>query len=385
MRNNKTPRIAFFRGVDFTKPIGASDWRIALYLPEFGFDVWVMGRGKFIPINKPGVHLVSINSNRIPFLSTFLMGLEYALQAIQSDIDIIVCNPSIFFSAVLLKILRPRIKIILDIRSIPVEVSGLYMLFHKFNYDLIFASHKYDAVSIITNGMLKDLDQQYQFADRVPTAVWESGFDDDVFFPSIIAPGIGPFVGMDNNFLIMFHGSLSSNRGLIEVVRSMKALKDQGVEDVRLALIGNGQAKTDLIELAKSLMVEDFIVFLPTVPYNELPQLVARANIGIDPLPDHPWWRHQSSLKVFEYLAMGKPVLATDLPCHQGISEGVILVPNNSPETIAKAIIEFRNLSAEKKAYLRQTALRDAKKYTWRARAEILSNFIKEKILIDNH
>jgi len=380
--NNKTPRIAFFRGVDFDKPIGASDWRIALYQPEFGFDVWIMGRGRGITINLPGVHLVSFNSYNIPILSTFMMGLNYALQAIKSDIDIVVCNPGIFFSTLLIKILRPSIRVILDIRSIPVEVNGLNKFFNKLNYDFIFASHLYDAISVITIGMLNDLNQQYNFVGRVPTVVWESGFDDGVFKPCTENYGKKLFDDIDTCFIIMFHGSLSHNRGLFEVVHSLKILKDLGINDIRFVLIGTGSAKTDLIKLAEKLGVENFIIQLPTVPYNELPGIVALADIGIDPLPDHPWWRHQSSLKVFEYLAMGKPVLATDLPCHQNISEAVILMPNNSPKTIADAVIDYRSLSLEKKAGLHKAALRDAKKNTWRVRAETLAGFIQKEVLI---
>ena len=78
---------------------------------------------------------------------------------------------------------------------------------------------------------------------------------------------------------------------------------------------------------------------------------------------------------------MGKPVIATDIPCHQGISKSVLLTPDNSPKAIAEAIIRYRNLTATEKIELKDSALLDAQKYTWQAHARTLDRFIREEVL----
>jgi glycosyltransferase involved in cell wall biosynthesis len=146
-------------------------------------------------------------------------------------------------------------------------------------------------------------------------------------------------------------------------------------------LIGEGLAARALEDLARDLDVMDMIEFHKFIPHEDLPAVLARADLGFDLLPDHPWWRNQSALKVQEYLAMGKPVLATDLPCHRNISDAVILLPNNDPSMIADAIEDFRNLPASEHRRLSALALQDSRTRTWRAKAETLSKFIQEQIL----
>jgi glycosyltransferase involved in cell wall biosynthesis len=97
-------------------------------------------------------------------------------------------------------------------------------------------------------------------------------------------------------------------------------------------------------------------------------------------LPDHPWWHYQDPLKVHEYLAMGKPILATDLPCHRNISEAVILVPDNRPSTLAEAIRRIKRLPIQEKTRLSNIARQDAQQHTWRAKAQALARFLHELI-----
>ena len=76
---------------------------------------------------------------------------------------------------------------------------------------------------------------------------------------------------------------------------------------------------------------------------------------------------------------MGIPVLATDLPCHRAISDAVILIPDNQPETIASRIEKLINDQSLNN--LRSVAIEDAKIHTWKTRAETLSAFIMNVVL----
>lgn len=50
------------------------------------------------------------------------------------------------------------------------------------------------------------------------------------------------------------------------------------------------------------------------LPFTEVPDLVARSRIGFIPLPDEPKYRKNIPRKLFEFLAQGLPVVASDLP-----------------------------------------------------------------------
>ena len=373
--------VGFFRGADFSESIGTSDWRIALYMPEYGFKSWVFGKGDYLNSKPPDVHIINYNPSLLPLPASIHMSYQFFQQASGLDLDVIIFNPSLALAGAVIKKTKPSTKIIIDIRSIPVEINNILGFFHKLYFYLSIRYKFYDAVSIISQGMLDDLDSKYKLWGNVPTIVWGSGFDPALFNPLIDGTPIRQEHGWTDKFVVMFHGTLSSSRGLAELLQSLRMLIDLGEEDIYLVFIGQGAARDDLIRLARNLSISNHVRFMPPVPHIDIPSLVAACDIGIDPLPDNPWWRHQSALKVFEYLAMGKPVLATDIPCHHELSDAVLIVPDNSPQSLAQGILDYRKLSAPVKSEISELAKSDASQFTWKARAGILAEFIRTKIL----
>jgi glycosyltransferase involved in cell wall biosynthesis len=87
-----------------------------------------------------------------------------------------------------------------------------------------------------------------------------------------------------------------------------------------------------------------------------------------------------SPLKIFEYMASKRPIIATNLPSLREIlvdGENAILVPPGSPGALAGAI---KRLSGDNAlcAKLAENAYLDvSEKYTWKMRAEKIISFIK--------
>jgi glycosyltransferase involved in cell wall biosynthesis len=311
------------------------------------------------------------------------MMLAYSILAWRQKLrlDVVVCNSDVALAGVLYKVLNPESEIVLDVRTVPVESSNLRGRINELFFDVVMRCKLFDGVSVITQGMLDTLDRRYGLRERVPVAVWESGFDPEVF--STTADGIEARakLGLESEFVLMFHGTLSPTRGLDQAVRCLRVLLDRGVTDVCLVFAGNGEAQPYLSQLARDLAVENQTMFVPPVPHTKIPQLIAAADVGIDPLPDHPWWRDQSALKVYEYLALGKPVIATDIPCHRNISEAVLLTSTNSPADLADEIVSYRLLAKEERERLSLKGQWDVRKHTWRERARTLATFIGNQIL----
>jgi glycosyltransferase involved in cell wall biosynthesis len=377
----QTRKLGFFRGADFAMSVGQTDWRIGLFLPEFGFETWMFGRGRpYSPLQK-GVTLLTFRAFRIPFLRTLQTSMQYASRAIKMDLDIVICNPGLALAGILCKRFSPHTKVILDVRTVPVEPHGLSGLANNLHFATALNSRAFDGVSIISEGMLDMLDERHNIKARVPTVVWASGFDHEIFIPTLDGDKARKALGLGGEFVLMYHGAHARSRGLQESIRCVRILYDSGMQDIKLVLIGHGPAKPQLAQLAAELGVKDQVMFFPPVPHTEIPDFVAATDLGIDALSDRPWWQYQSPLKVYEYLAMGKPVIATEMPCHQDISEAVLLVGDNAPSTLADEIARYRNLSEQDKSRLRDTALQDAQRYTWRGRAEVLAHFLKSEIL----
>jgi len=85
----------------------------------------------------------------------------------------------------------------------------------------------------------------------------------------------------------------------------------------------------------------DRIVLEEQVPHEAVAEKVLRARIGIIPLPDLPKFHHNIPTKLFEYMALGMPVILSDLPPSRPFVQSgnfAISVSPNNPYEYAQAI-----------------------------------------------
>ncbi len=81
--------------------------------------------------------------------------------------------------------------------------------------------------------------------------------------------------------------------------------------------------------------------FQPRMPHPDIPAAVSRAHLGIIPLPDRPKYHSNIPTKLFEFMALGMPVVLSDLPPTRPFvadGEAAIAVPPDDPESYAAAI-----------------------------------------------
>jgi len=101
-------------------------------------------------------------------------------------------------------------------------------------------------------------------------------------------------------------------------------------------------------------------------------------NSGRDPLSRD----FTSPLKLFEYMAAGKPIVASRVPAVQEILEdrrNALLVEPDDPEALAAAICELRN-RPDLARRIARNARRTVEQYTWSGRAEKIDRFIRSKM-----
>lgn len=100
-----------------------------------------------------------------------------------------------------------------------------------------------------------------------------------------------------------------------------------------------------------------------TLPNPEALRLVCNAAVGLVPLRDEPNYRHSQPTKLLEYLALGVPVVATDLPGTRELVDGldaVRIVPPGDAAAMAGAILESLTESARQEASAQAAEIRDA-------------------------
>src|SRR5207302_7984670 len=95
----------------------------------------------------------------------------------------------------------------------------------------------------------------------------------------------------------------------------------------------------ELLELSEVAGAENTIKIVDFRPYSEMPSYLAAADICLLPAHNVPTMRNIVPIKMYEYLAAGKPVIATRLPglaAEFGEGNGVVYV-NGPIEVLSKA------------------------------------------------
>ena len=109
---------------------------------------------------------------------------------------------------------------------------------------------------------------------------------------------------------LIYMGSLDARWGTDLSIRAMPLLRRQ-IPDIRLLIAGRGPAEQELRQLALSMGLGDCVRFEGFVPYPDLPNLLAQADIGVATSRRDSFRQYASPLKIVEYMAAGLPVICS--------------------------------------------------------------------------
>ena len=154
------------------------------------------------------------------------------------------------------------------------------------------------------------------------------------------------------------------------------------VPDLRGLLVGGYPGDPDearLRALARQLGIGDRVTFTGLVPRAEVCRLVRSATVCVVPTVDTPSARYTSPLKLFEYMACGRPVIISDLPPIREVVEDeqtALLVPPGDAGKLADAL---RRVLADEVLAIQMTrrATEIVSKYSWVQRAESLDDLFQ--------
>jgi glycosyltransferase involved in cell wall biosynthesis len=186
-------------------------------------------------------------------------------------------------------------------------------------------------------------------ASREKTDVIRAGIDLDRYDPSkVTGDEIRRQYGIDKeDHVLFFMGWLYHFSGLQEVMQELAKVK-QKYPNLKLFIVGDGDAYEDLKTLREKLHLEDRIIFAGKQPFEKIPQLIAAADICLLPAHDNEIMHDIVPIKMYEYMAMGKPIVATKLygvMTEFGEGNGILYADN--PECVLDNVIEM--ISTEQK------------------------------------
>lgn len=148
---------------------------------------------------------------------------------------------------------------------------------------------------------------------------------------------------LEDSNVIIYIGTLGKGRRMELLIRAFSEVRKHR-DQVKLLIVGEGDGKEDLERSCYELGVDEDVIFTGQVPMSKVPSYIAASDIGVSPVPPFSFYKMSSPIKMFEYMAMGKPVVANEeIPEHKEVleeSRGGILVPN-TPEGFSDAIIQL--------------------------------------------
>lgn len=140
--------------------------------------------------------------------------------------------------------------------------------------------------------------------------------------------------GLANYKILMFPGAPRPYKGVEDVLIALEKLNR---EDLKLAIVGG--SPYDDYDRQLQEHYGKWIIKLPRMPIQQMPEIVAAADVIVVPQRDTPAAKAQFPLKLTDGMAMAKPVLATsvgDIP--EILADTGYLVESNSPDAIAQSI-----------------------------------------------
>ncbi len=155
------------------------------------------------------------------------------------------------------------------------------------------------------------------------------GADDAAFYPQEAT--------MPSIFTVHFHGSFIPLQGVEHILKAAEYLK---AEPVHFRIVGGGQEHNRMVALAREMKLAN-VEFVGKVPVSAVPGYIAASHVCLGIFGDTQKTNNVIPNKVYECIAMGKPVITADTPAIREVfadGRDMLLCPSANGEALAGAI-----------------------------------------------
>lgn len=271
------------------------------------------------------------------------------------------------------------------------EVNGLPSIELKYHYPGMDAGllskikeqeiatlHLADAVicpSNVTRDYIASLGLDRKRVTVIPNGVSPSDF---AFTPLPVRDGRVP--------ILLYVGTLADWQGLDIIVKALPKILES--QPVKLHIVGRGRSRQRkaLAKQIRKLGLEEHVIVQPAVPHHEIPSLIAGADICVAPLAlnDRNVTQGACPIKILEYMAAGRPLLASNMPIVRELVredvDGLLFSPND-PEDLARQAVQLLKNMELSQRLAESAAAHVREKFTWHESQKKLGKVV-EKLLI---
>jgi len=195
-----------------------------------------------------------------------------------------------------------------------------------------------DLVLVVSPPLERFVQSQGVRPDRI--RVLPNGVDTRRFNPGRDREGVRARLGFDGAFVAGFAGTLRPWHGVAHLIRGF-ASAATAQHNMKLLVMGDGPERATLESLAGEAGVADRVAFLGAVPHAEMGDHIAACDVlcaPYGPIDDF----YFSPIKIAEYLACGRPVIASAIGYLAETldeSRGAVLTSPGDEDAIGRALL----------------------------------------------
>ncbi len=232
---------------------------------------------------------------------------------------------------------------------------------------------------IVVSTPLKKIVMDYGVPEERIT-VLPNGTDPERFNPKVDDSELRKELGLEGRVVLGFVGILRRWHNIDKLIEVLEEI-DLPKYNATMIFLGDGPSYHELVEFNRQKGHEDWIRFLGRIPHAEIQKYIAMMDIAISPHATP----YSSPMKILEYMAMEKAILAPDMENIRDILKdghnALLFTPDDRTALKEKLLVLIKDRALREK--LGQNARKDVvEKFTWqgnaRKTAEIAQNLIEK-------
>lgn len=199
-----------------------------------------------------------------------------------------------------------------------------------------------DKVVLVTNEAKEDYVRRYGLSANKVIVVPNTVHNDIFTKYEIRDELIQKFSG---RFTLLYVGDTGLRRGTAHAIKAISLLKGE-IPEIQLVLVGKSSQDVLLKKLTDELGLQKHVVFEGWQDVSLFPSYILAADVCLSPLTRNPHHDTTYANKIFQYMAMGRPLLVSDSTAQANVveQEGCGLVyPAEDNTAMADAIRQLYN------------------------------------------
>jgi glycosyltransferase involved in cell wall biosynthesis len=190
-------------------------------------------------------------------------------------------------------------------------------------------------ITVPTPGMVERL--VAQGVPREKVVLLTNGVDTHEYEPAPPDPGLAQELGLNGHKMFLYAGTHGLSQGLDVILEAAKRTHD---DEIVYVLAGEGADKEHLVEKARNERIDN-VHFLPNQPKEAMPGLLSLAYAAIIPLRPLDLFQDAVPSKMYESMAVGRPVVASlrgEAARIVSAAECGIVTDPGDPDALEKAV-----------------------------------------------